>query len=321
MKLCGFFFCFSCLVASNIEDITINASFADYDADLVVAHYNEDISSSFLRIVNSNVFNNYSIRLYIYSKGQPAAAQAWPYGPVHFSTLPNVGRESHTMAHHFYTHYNNLSATTIFVQGGFELFDTWLLPAIRHLNANRQRVQFIGMPKKRKCSCMYGCSFYSSPWMPTLYQVITHKQCLKYELFWTTFRGQFIVKKEIVLRNPPLLYDYFRYLLSQNDSHLVHSSSNYEYVGKSISVASTASNAHLGHAVERLTSVLFDCYRDNVVMERDLMYCHEGNAGSDMAKARHTGEQTLWSVLNSKYISIIPGMHSWSWSCIWNYDL
>lgn len=261
--------------------------------DLVVSHFNEDLKKSLQPVIESNILSGCAVRLYIYSKGVPSTDTTWPYGPTFVSSLPNVGREAHTLTHHFLTHYDDMSDFTIVVQGGFELLHEWLLPAIHFLSSRRSDVRFIGLPlhtilpgtKPLRCACA-GCATYTSSWMPVLYQVITNHRCPKADLFWPNFRGQFIVQRNAVRENPPVLYDYLRHLLTYNDSHQVHSPSSYKFDGYPFP-GSTASNPHLAHTVERLTTVMFKCYHSSdVQLQGPLFYCTQ-NRSSDSGSFWH----------------------------------
>lgn len=70
--------------------------------ELVVARFNENLN--WLRKVPKN------FKITIYNKGSNNI-------PYKFIKIPNVGRESNTYLHHIIKNYNNLSKTTIFVQG------------------------------------------------------------------------------------------------------------------------------------------------------------------------------------------------------------
>jgi hypothetical protein len=72
--------------------------------DIVVAHYNEDLS--WLKPVADLAT--------IYSKGDYSGSF-----PKQFH-LPNIGRESHTYLYHIVNNYDNLADVTLFIQGQVE---------------------------------------------------------------------------------------------------------------------------------------------------------------------------------------------------------
>lgn len=78
---------------------------------IVVAHHNEDLSW----------LHQYAKNTVVYSKGRPPPPpppSSSNNGQFHqLQTLPNIGRESHTIAHHLYHAYNNLADVTMFTQG------------------------------------------------------------------------------------------------------------------------------------------------------------------------------------------------------------
>ncbi|KAL8767067.1 MAG: hypothetical protein Q9194_006092 [Teloschistes cf. exilis] len=77
---------------------------AELEFEIVVAHYNEDLS--WLR--------NHSKECCVYAKGP---SNNHPEPPFTFTPLPNIGREGHTFLHHIVNHYHDLAEVTLFVQG------------------------------------------------------------------------------------------------------------------------------------------------------------------------------------------------------------
>ncbi|KAI4187333.1 MAG: hypothetical protein L6R41_002875 [Letrouitia leprolyta] len=77
---------------------------ADQEFEIVVAHYNEDLSW----------LKQYSDECCVYSKG---GSKNTPGLPFTFTPLPNIGREGHTFLYHIVNHYDNLADATLFVQG------------------------------------------------------------------------------------------------------------------------------------------------------------------------------------------------------------
>jgi len=78
-----------------------------YTYDLVVSRYNEDI-----HWVNTI---DHTIHVIIYNKGENDIS--YVNNNIEVITLPNIGRESHTMATHCSTRYERLADYTIFCQG------------------------------------------------------------------------------------------------------------------------------------------------------------------------------------------------------------
>ncbi|KAL8708481.1 MAG: hypothetical protein Q9220_006639 [cf. Caloplaca sp. 1 TL-2023] len=90
----------------NHPDSSIVASSRTTDPrfEIVVAHYNEDLSW----------LKEYSAECCVYSKGGTKNA---PQHPFTFTTLPNIGREGHTFLFHIAENYDALADVTLFVQG------------------------------------------------------------------------------------------------------------------------------------------------------------------------------------------------------------
>ncbi|KAL8931649.1 MAG: hypothetical protein Q9211_006815, partial [Gyalolechia sp. 1 TL-2023] len=72
--------------------------------EIVVAHYNEDLSW----------LKQYSSECCVYSKGGSKNTPELPFTPT---PLPNIGREGHTFLQHIVHHYDKLADVTLFVQG------------------------------------------------------------------------------------------------------------------------------------------------------------------------------------------------------------
>ncbi|KAL8731566.1 MAG: hypothetical protein Q9181_004252 [Wetmoreana brouardii] len=76
----------------------------DLEFEIVVGHYNEDLSW----------LKQHHKECCVYSKGGSKNA---PELPFTFTPLPNVGREGHTFLHHIVNKYDILADVTLFVQG------------------------------------------------------------------------------------------------------------------------------------------------------------------------------------------------------------
>jgi hypothetical protein len=86
------------------------------EIDVVVAHYNEDLS--WLSMIPENV------HVHIYTKGPQLESTHGHIGGAHTTRqpLPNVGRESHTYLSHIVKNYDNLAPWTVFTQAGAPSF-------------------------------------------------------------------------------------------------------------------------------------------------------------------------------------------------------
>ncbi len=83
--------------------------------DIVVAHYNEDIT--WIKKIKSNKIN----KIFVYSKGEPNKINDKKIKQLNPKIIhnyrPNIGRESETYLRFCYENYNNLSDGVIFLQG------------------------------------------------------------------------------------------------------------------------------------------------------------------------------------------------------------
>merc|ERR1719421_935351 len=89
-----------------LATLALLSSTAYSQTEVVVAHYNEDLS--WLSRIPKDV------RIHVYTKG----TQTEKVASLASVTLPNVGRESHTYLHHIVDNYENLAPWTVFTQAG-----------------------------------------------------------------------------------------------------------------------------------------------------------------------------------------------------------
>ena len=78
--------------------------------DVVVAHFNEDISW-----VEQIHIDHPDARIFIYTKSPDVPLPTFGFAKV--QRLPNVGRESHTYLHHIIHNYSDLADSILFTQG------------------------------------------------------------------------------------------------------------------------------------------------------------------------------------------------------------
>lgn len=86
--------------------LTPEAPPSTWDLELVIAHYDEDLSW----------LKEYSPYCSVYSKGKPPSqyeSQAFR----HVTRLPNIGRETQTYLSHITRNYDSIAPVTIFLQG------------------------------------------------------------------------------------------------------------------------------------------------------------------------------------------------------------
>eukprot|EP00928_Gymnodinium_smaydae_P069770 TRINITY_DN5347_c0_g1_i1.p1 TRINITY_DN5347_c0_g1~~TRINITY_DN5347_c0_g1_i1.p1 ORF type:complete len:340 (+),score=26.67 TRINITY_DN5347_c0_g1_i1:70-1089(+) len=104
-------------VSSSWVDLVVRStdvSRKDIQTEVVLAHYNEDLSWT-------RDFEAPDVHFRVYSKGDRP--------PNGSTVLPNVGREGHTFLHHIVHEYDHLASWTVFSQAakpswGFERFNS-----------------------------------------------------------------------------------------------------------------------------------------------------------------------------------------------------
>lgn len=90
--------------------------------DLVIARYNEDLNW-LTHTISELEAANINVNAFVYNKG-PSHTSVPSHKNLTITSLPNVGRESHTYLHHIIENYDRYAAAqkdhyVIFLQGGF----------------------------------------------------------------------------------------------------------------------------------------------------------------------------------------------------------
>lgn len=182
-----------------------------FDKTVVVAKYKEDISWI-------NQLKD-SCNIYVYNKNTDIDHDLYDLEPryriedgITWCDLPNIGRESHTYLYHLVKNYENLSSTTIFLQG--KPFDhcPFILKDIAELDkdisykpfsryANQTRKDFLDSlqdEEVRKINFYYG-NHYS------VYKELFNKELP--EKYAVGIHGMFAVSREKILQNPKRIYE------------------------------------------------------------------------------------------------------------------
>lgn len=97
----------STIIAGFVFSHCAGATSKTEDVEVVVAHYEEDIS--WIENEKTRDDSDANVRFIIYSKNQNNP-------PEEALPIPNVGRESQTFLHHIVTNYNSLADWTVFTQ-------------------------------------------------------------------------------------------------------------------------------------------------------------------------------------------------------------
>ncbi|KAJ3017494.1 hypothetical protein HKX48_003522 [Thoreauomyces humboldtii] len=186
--------------------------------------------------------------------------------------LPNVGREGETYLHHMSDRYDSLAEYTLFMQEtGHDLGDGGPLPhwANDRLDVFQDR-SFISLAHTSwlfTMNCLRHDYVYTPDVMrriPQVFALATGRICpgdivvidgvIDLALSKFSAKGQFIVHRDQVRKQPVRLYQYLDSVISADQSNFVHIGSAQD------GNPSQPSNPYFGHVIERSYHMLFDCW-------------------------------------------------------------
>ena len=267
-------FLWSCMVPVNQADLTSNTSRTKtHHLDIVIAHYSEppaEVQESIRLIKNIPLISALSPRVIVYTKGAASTttdadlkAFKKELGADILRTLPNRGRESGTYLSHIIDHYDELARHTLFVQATLDIPHLTLRRLSTHFTPN---VGVLSLNNYTTCSCdscrpvVYHGSpdpVYGFKRIPQLYSIFNEHFCPPEGLL-LTFKGQFVVSRNRILRAPKKKYfELFQVL--DNMSHFVHGDPKKHNDMTTSITSKTPENPMFGHTLERSWMVIFGC--------------------------------------------------------------
>ena len=194
----------------------------------VLAHYNEDaadIAALITAITKIPFIGAMQSHVHVFSKApnqaafDPSVLSPWNY--TWTALKDNVGKESESYLQYIVQHYHSLPDYILFCQAqphnlegeGHANFGGMSLPvAIERLGSFSKAVHMMGLALVwRECSCG-GCdgSTDHAPLFGQIYAMSAKRLCPKGHSFPVTLQGQFIVRRQGILRHHQSFY---RYLL------------------------------------------------------------------------------------------------------------
>lgn len=121
--------------------------------------------------------------------------------------LKNVGREGHTFYYHIYKNYHKLDDYTIFLQGNPFDHCPRILEYIKNFNKLEKKPEFSFLTKKIKMTNLVSCKYHSDlPLRKTYKSIFNSNNINRKKMFDFGPGGQFIVKKNIILKRPREFY-------------------------------------------------------------------------------------------------------------------
>lgn len=129
--------------------------------------------------------------------------------------LKNVGREGHTFYNYIYKNYNKLDDYTFFLQGNPFDHCSGILEYINNFNNMKHKPDFCFLTNKQKAVKLINCKYHSNlNLFETYVKIFNNDKVKRRKLFKFGPGGQFVVKKEIILKRPREFYKNIADILS-----------------------------------------------------------------------------------------------------------
>jgi hypothetical protein len=156
-----------------------------YRTTLVVSRFNEDLT--WLSQVPK------TIRIIVYNKGEPISGML---DNIDVISLPNLGRDCHTIFHHIYENYDNLTDFVIFLQGNPFDHCKYVLHCLGSLT---YRTHFEYLCDWKPVTCLEGCPYHSDLPMRDTYNRVFKCDERENKVFQFGSGAQCIVSKQRLL--------------------------------------------------------------------------------------------------------------------------
>lgn len=210
------------------------------NSQIVVAHYNEDVSW-----LNQYQGNN----LHVYSKGNPPRINC----TLHI--LPNIGRESHTYLRYIVENYDNLPDVVFFTQG-----------SIRE-HYSQDISYFLNLKPNQLCSENYDSSKYFSYYL-TDYRITNWANC---NLEQCEFPGDVwfnkFIDSEVDIRNSPINI-YWAAIFSVRKEAILSRPKDFY---KMLECQHKTNNTELSHFMERSWYYIFNLHKKSLNIKKSVL--------------------------------------------------
>ena len=239
---------------------------ADRPIDVVLSHYEEDLSvvRSKLERLQSHPFIAKRACVHVYTKSSSRSLSMIDAARLNETVVvktQNRGRESGAYLQYILSNYHNLPRHAIFLQSDIEEIES----VLDKLNRATRETGFLGLGIWGECNCD-NCSFISGKlvrireiWALATGTFCSHK-------FQASFRGQMLVSKKRMQRHRSELYLMLLQSLFAPPRHSIHEDNKYldsQPVSEMLRNITDNEGGHdslFGHVMERMWSVIFDCY-------------------------------------------------------------
>ena len=240
---------------------------ADRPIDIVLSHYKEDLGRmrSKLERLQNHPFVASRACVHVYTKSTSSNSlsliDAAGLNETVILKTRNMGRESSSYLQYILSNYHNLPRHVVFLQADVEDVDN----VLDKLSQATERTGFLGLGTWVHCTCD-NCNFLPGKLVRIreVWALVTGKLCLRD--FQANLRGQMLVSRERVQKHPPKLYLMLLRSLYAMPGHALHGDLkdiDESDFSRDLRRAVGIQGAHdslFGHVMERMWSILFDCY-------------------------------------------------------------
>jgi len=228
---------------------------------MVVARYQEDVQWTWI----------YGSHVVIYNKGESMVLPR----DVKYESLPNVGREGHTFAHHLYENYHDLSEWTLFLQGNPWEHSPHLQDRLRQIDKLLPKQEGFLWLSESKVVCDLECLPHHTDMkhiLPYLYMSLFKKEMVGVHGILFGGGAQFMVSRATVHQHPREFYGRLRSFLSYHVNPLE------------------------GFVIERMWGVIMDHDRHCIPPGRSVSIVL-GDDEEDRKKEKEKTEKETWHVV------------------------
>lgn len=233
----------------------------------MLSHYKEDLTSvrSKLERLQNHPFVANRACVHVYTKSSSSYSlsliDAAGLNETVVVKTRNMGRESSSYLQYILANYHNLPRHVAFLQADVEDIDN----VLDKLNLATEQTGFLGLGIWGKCNCD-NCNLIPGKLVRIreIWALATGTFCLRD--FQANFRGQMLVSRERVQRHPPKLYLKLLRSLHAMPGHALHGDLQYidesdftRDIRRAVGIQG-ALDSLFGHVLERMWSVVFDCY-------------------------------------------------------------
>jgi len=225
--------------------------------DVVIAHYDPAVeqAENLLRLIEVPTIMEKNPRWIMYNKNEgkrPILLDKMKFDEV--IDLPNIGREGQTYLHHMISRNDVLADHTLFCQDAPHNMDRVVM---RLGNLFTNRTGFLSLSLEQMCPCG-GCPCPLDH-ITEFYAMVSNSICIGD--FMAAMTGCFVVSRRRIQSVRIEKLEYMKEMLEAPLGHFIHQ--------QGYNTESKPSSPAVGHIVERMWSVAFNCHTRDVFDRQD----------------------------------------------------